>query len=131
MDKRIVKVIAAGLGAAFVLTACAVSNRQLVTGPNGLVVEPLNPTTANTQQAAPVVAPPAEERNPLPAPAQEKAPQPSSSPGQQSSKAALATDAAKSAEQTQASSAKSASHMSHGCGGYGYAESYSSTASDD
>lgn len=130
MDKRIVRVIAAGVGAAFVLTACAVSNRQIVTGPNGLVVEPLNLTTNSAQQAAPVVAPPAEERAPLSAPAIEKAPQPSSAP-EQSSKAVTTTDAAKSAEQTKASAAKSANYMSHGCGGYGYSESYSSTASDD
>lgn len=129
MNKRIVKVIAAGIGAAFLLTACAVSNRQIVTGPNGLVVEPLNLTTTRTQQAAPVVAPPAEERTTLPAPAQEKVPQPSSSP-EQSSKAASATEAAKSVEQTK-SVEKASGAMSHGCGGYGYMESYSSTASDD
>ncbi|MCS6846318.1 MAG: hypothetical protein RMN52_01220 [Anaerolineae bacterium] len=128
MDKRIVRVIAAGVGAAFVLTACAVSNRQIVTGPNGLVIAPLNFTPPKTQQAAPV-AQPAEERTTLPAPVQEKAPQPSSAP-EQSGKAAPATEAAKSVEQTKAVE-KATGAKSHGCGGYGYAESYSSTASDD
>ncbi|GIV85239.1 MAG: hypothetical protein KatS3mg052_2246 [Candidatus Roseilinea sp.] len=130
MYKRIVRVIAAGVGAAFVLTACAVSNRQIVTGPNGLVVEPLNLTTTRAQPAAPVVAPPAEERALLPAPATEKAPQPSSAP-EQSGKAVTTSDAAKSVEQTKASAAKSADSMSHGCAGYGYAEGYGSVASDD
>ncbi len=130
MDKRIVRVIAAGVGAAFVLTACAVSNRQIVTGPNGLVVEPLNLTTNRAQQAAPVVAPPAEERAPLSAPAAEKAPQLSSAP-EQSSKAVTTSDVAKSAEKAKAPAAKSADYMSHGCGGYGYAEGYAGAASDD
>ncbi len=130
MNKRIVRVIAAGVGAALVLTACAVSNRQIVTGPNGLVVEPLNLTTTRAQPAAPVVAPPAEERALPPAPATEKAPQPSSAP-EQSGKAVTAGDAAKSVQQTKASAAKSADSMSYGCGGYGYAEGYGSVASDD
>ncbi|BCX05364.1 MAG: hypothetical protein KatS3mg053_3302 [Candidatus Roseilinea sp.] len=128
MNKRIVRVIAAGIGAAFVLTACAVSNRQIATGPNGLIVEPLNFTTTKTEQAAPVALP-ADERTTLPAPAQEKAPQPSSAP-EQSSKAAPATDAAKSVEQVKTVE-KASGSMSHGCGGYGYAEGYSSTAGDD
>ncbi|MCL6509751.1 MAG: hypothetical protein K6U78_03605 [Anaerolineae bacterium] len=121
MDKRIVRVVAAGIGAAFVLTACAVSNRQILTGPNGLVVEPISVTTVD-KQAAPV-GQPAEERTTLPVPAQEQAPQPSSAP-EQTSKAAPATGAAKSVEQTNAP-AKSADYMSHGCG-HGYGQSYSS-----
>ncbi len=125
MDKRIVRVIAAGIGAAFVLTACAVSNRQIVTGPNGLVVEPLNFTTVNTQ-AAPVTQP-SDDRTTLPAPAQEQAPQPSSAPAE-TSKAAPATGAATSVEQTKAAT-KATGAMSHECG-YGYSQSYSSAGDD-
>ena len=116
MNKRMLKVVAAGIGAAFVLTACAVSNRQILTGPNGLVVEPIN-FTAVEKQAAPIEQP-AEERITLPVPAQEKVPQPSSAP-EQTSKAVPAVDAAKSVEQTKAP-AKSADYTSYGCShGYG------------
>jgi len=120
MNKHIVKVVAAGVGAAFVLTACAVSNRQVLTGPNGLVVEPINSVTIN-KQVAPIQQP-AEERTTLPLPAQEQVSQPSSAPQQttkETSKAAPAVDAAKSVEQTKAP-AKSTSYASYaGCNGYG------------
>ncbi len=61
-SKRVIKVIAVGVGAAFVLTACAVSSRQIVTGPNGLTIQPLSVSPAQE-----VVLPAAtEDRTTLP-----------------------------------------------------------------
>jgi hypothetical protein len=116
-SKPVIKVIAAGVGAALVLTACAVSSRQIVTGPNGLTVQPLSISPAQE-----VVLPAAtEDRATLPAlsmpndAAQAPAKQPI--PAKEVTKA---QDASKTVEQAKTTEKAVDAYKDYGsCAGYG------------
>jgi hypothetical protein len=113
-SKPVIKVIAAGVGAALVLTACAVSSRQIVTGPNGLTVQPLSISPAHE-----VVLPAAtEDRATLSMPndaAQAPAKQPI--PAKDVTKA---QDASKTVEQAKTTEKAVDAYKDYGsCAGYG------------
>jgi hypothetical protein len=113
-SKPVIKVIAAGVGAALVLTACAVSSRQIVTGPNGLTVQPLSISPAQE-----VVLPAAtEDRATLSMPndaAQAPAKQPI--PAKDVTKA---QDASKTVEQAKTTEKAADAYKDYGsCAGYG------------
>jgi hypothetical protein len=113
-SKPVIKVIAAGVGAALVLTACAVSSRQIVTGPNGLTVQPLSISPAQE-----VVLPAAtEDRATLSMPndaAQAPAKQPI--PAKDVTKA---QDASKTVEQAKTTEKAVDAYKDYGsCAGYG------------
>jgi len=116
MNKRVIKVIAAGVGAAFVLTACAVSSRQIVTGPNGMTVQSFS-LSPSQETVLPAVT---EERTTLPAVVvPDRVAEPAKLPAPETVKHA---EQAKSAEQTKtAEQAKATenSYKAYGCAGYG------------
>ncbi len=116
MNKRVIKVIAAGVGAAFVLTACAVSGRQIVTGPNGLTVQSFS-LSPSQETALPAVT---EERTTLPAAvAPERVEAPAALPAPASVEQAKAAEQAKTAEQAKATEKATSGYKAHGCAGYG------------
>jgi len=105
MNKRALKVVVVGLGAAFVLTACAVSTRQIVTSP-----------TLNLSPAQEAVLPAAaEERTALPVAALARAAQSVdlTAPTKDAAKAQ-----AKSAEQVKTAEQAADAEKGHGCAGY-------------
>jgi len=116
MNKRVIKVIAAGVGAALVLTACAVSSRQIVTGPNGLTVQSfsLSPSQQTVLPAA------TEERTTLPpVVVPERVTEPATLPAPATVKhveQAKPAEQAKTAEQVKTTEN---SYKAHGCAGYG------------
>ena len=114
-SKRMMRVIAAGIGAGFVLTACAVSSRQIVTGPNGLTVQLLSVSPAQE-----VVLPAAtEDRTTLPALADDAAQAPAKQPIP-AKDATKAQDASKTVEQAKTTEkAVDAYKDSGSCAGYG------------
>jgi hypothetical protein len=116
-SKRMMRVIAAGIGAGFVLTACAVSSRQIVTGPNGLTVQLLSVSPAQE-----VVLPAAtEDRTTLPAlsTADDAAQAPAKQPIP-AKDATKAQDASKTVEQAKTTEKAVDAYKDYGsCAGYG------------
>lgn len=135
MNKRVVKIMAAGIGAALLLTACAVSGRQIVTGPSGLTV-PVLDVAAEERQAQPTELRPAAEPAVISAPQQEKPPvtppissdlEQSKAPATESVKAA---ESAKTVESAKAVEQAAAGKMSSGCS-HAYDSGYSYGGADD
>lgn len=129
MNKQVVKIMAVGIGAALLLTACAVSGRQIVTGPSGLTVPVLN-VAAEERQAQPTELRPAAEPAVISAPQQEKPPVtlPISSDLKQSK--APATESVKTVESAKAVEQAAAGKMSSGCS-HAYDSGYSYGGADD
>jgi len=119
MNKRVIKVIAAGVGAAFVLTACAVSSRQIVTGPNGMTVQSFS-LSPSQETVLPAVT---EERTTLPAAVvPDRVAEPAKLPAPETVKhaeQAKSAEQAKTAEQAKATEKAADSYKAYGCAGYG------------
>jgi uncharacterized lipoprotein YajG len=111
-SKRMMRVIAAGIGAGFVLTACAVSSRQIVTGPTVQLL--------SVSPAQEVVLPAAtEDRTTLPALADDAAQAPAKQPIP-AKDATKAQDASKTVEQAKTTEKAVDAYKDYGsCAGYG------------
>jgi hypothetical protein len=119
MNKRVIKLIAAGVGAAFVLTACAVSGRQIIMGPNGLTVQSFS-LLPSQETVLPTVT---EERATLPAAiVPDRVAEPAALPAPATGKHAeqvKAAEQAKTSKQVKTTEKATNSYKAHGCAGYG------------
>ena len=113
-SKRMMRVIAAGIGAGFVLTACAVSSRQIVTGPTVQLL--------SVSPAQEVVLPAATEDRTTP-PALSTADDAAQAPAKQpipAKDATKAQDASKTVEQAKTTEKAVDAYKDYGsCAGYG------------